>query len=414
MPKITKLEASEILDSRGNPTISVICSIAGGFEGTGIVPSGASTGKNEACELRDNDPSRMNGKGVLKAVFNVNNEIGPKIQELDLDQKSLDAKLIELDGTTNKSRLGANAILAVSLAFARASAKSKGVELYSHIADLYFTNTEKRTYLMPQPAFNVINGGKHSQSGIPFQEFMLIPQGVLDIRTKVAMADKIISSLKNLLVADGQETTLGDEGGFAPKIVSNEKALQYLEKAISGSGYNTKQIKIGLDAAASSFYDGGMYNMGEQSLSQGEMLNIYKQLCALHPIVSIEDAFHEEDFEGFTKLNKELGEQINIVGDDLTVTNTDLIKKAIKNKSINTLLVKPNQIGTLSETLEAIRIAKENSIKIFISHRSGETLDTFIADLSVAVSADFIKAGAPTRPERIAKYNRLIEIENSI
>mgnify|MGYP001603175013 FL=1 len=414
MSIISKLKAKEVLDSRGNPTVFVSCTLHSGVCATALVPSGVSTGKNEAYELRDDDMARFDGKGVLRAVENINKEIFVFLLSKELDQKTLDESLINLDGTKNKSRLGANAILAVSLAFARVSAKEKGIQLYDHLANLYNENESNRKYKIPEPAFNIIEGGKHSDSGLDFQEFMLIPQGFKDIKTKLEVMSKIIKSLKNILLKDGQSIVMGDEGGFAPKLSSSEKALNYLEMAIRSAGHDTKKIKIGLDVAATTFFKDNRYVLENKTLNTKEMINMYENLCTRYKIISIEDGLQEEDFEGFTEITKRFGTKINIVGDDITVTNVELIKKAIENKSINTLLVKPNQIGTLSETLQAIKIAKENNIKIFISHRGGETEDTFIADLSVAIGADFIKAGDPTKKERVAKYDRLLEIENFI
>lgn len=414
MCTILKLEAKEILDSRNNPTVFVSCTLADGIIGSASVPSGASTGRHEAHELRDNDLNRFNGKGVLKAVEHINNEIASSLIGKELDQNTLDESLIKLDGTKQKSRLGSNTLLAVSLAFSRACAIRNGIPLYEHLANLYFGNLNKKTYTLPQPAFNIINGGKHSDSGLSFQEFMIIPTKFKKIEEKVKVANDVIISLRNLLLKDGQSVTMGDEGGFAPKLSSNEKALEYIENAISISGYNNDQIKLGLDVAATTFFRDGHYIFEDKRLSAEEIIKMYEDLCTKYKIISIEDGLSEDDFEGFSEMKIKLGEKINIVGDDLTVTNVELIQRAIENNSINTLLVKPNQIGTLSETLEAIKIARENNIKIFVSHRSGETDDTFIADLAVAVNADFIKAGAPTKTERIAKYDRLIEIENDL
>ena len=414
MPIIKALKAEEMLDSRGNPTVSVSCKLEEGTEASASVPSGASTGVHEAFELRDNDMNRFAGKGVLQAIENINSEISKFLLGKELDQKTLDESLIKLDGTKNKSRLGANAILAVSLAFARVCASAKGVELYEHLANLYFNSEEKRTYKIPEPALNVINGGKHSKSGLTFQEFMLIPTGLKTMKEKMEVVGKITEALKNLLIKNGQLVTLGDEGGFAPKLETNEEALSYLEEAISSAGYNTEQIKLGLDVAATTFYKDNNYVLEGKKINAEEIIKIYEDLCVRHKIISIEDGLYEEDFVGFREMNKRLGERINIVGDDITVTNVELIKKAIDNKSINTLLVKPNQIGTVTETLRAIKTARENNIQIFVSHRSGETMDTFIADLAVAIGAEFIKAGAPTKPERMVKYNRLIEIEEGL
>jgi len=416
MSVISKLEAKEILDSRGNPTVSVSCTLVNNgvteVQGIASVPSGASTGKHEAYELRDNDIERYGGKGVLCAVDNINGEISLSLLEKELNQKTLDETLLNLDGTKNKSRLGANAILAVSLAFARACANEDGLNLYEHLANLYFENKNTRIFKIPQPAFNIINGGKHSNSGLSFQEFMIIPEGFKTIREKVEVAKKITNSLKSILLKDGQLITMGDEGGFAPKLQSNKKALDYLEKSILEAGYDTNRVKFGLDVAATTFFKDNQYFFEDRILNAENMVDIYEDLYRQYKIISIEDGLYEEDYNGFAQMNKRMGDKINVVGDDLTVTNVSLIEKAIHNKSINTLLIKPNQIGTLSETLQAIKIAKENNIKVFLSHRSGETDDTFIADLAVAVGSDFIKAGAPTKNERIVKYNRLIEIED--
>lgn len=412
MSIILKLKAEEILDSRDNPTLSVLCVLQNGIEANASVPSGASTGKHEACELRDGDMERCAGKGMLKAIENINIEISDFLIGKELDQSILDEYLINLDATKNKNRLGANAILAVSMAFARASAKEENIELFEHLANLYFENKDIHKYKLPQPAFNIINGGKHSDNDLCFQEFMILPEKFDKVKEKIEIAKQITSSLKNILLKDGQSIDMGDEGGFAPKISSNEKALEYLEEAIVDAGYDTDKIKIALDIAATSFFKDDKYIIEDKKLNEEEMINMYEDLYTHHKIISIEDAFAEEDFEAFAEINKRLGDKINIVGDDLTVTNVDLIKKAIENKSINTVLIKPNQIGSISETMKAIKLAKENNIKIFMSHRSGETLDTFIADFAVAVGADFIKAGATTKKERLVKYERLIEIEN--
>ncbi len=411
MSKVKELKGEEVLDSRGNPTVLCTCTLDGGEIASASVPSGASTGVHEAHELRDGDTERWGGKGVLQAVENINTEIFEFLKEKDLSQKELDEELIKLDGTSNKSRLGANAILAVSLAFARALAKEKNLELYEHLTNL-FGKTAKHT--LPTPAFNIINGGKHADSGISFQEFMIIPLSFPTFAEKLKVAEKIISTLKMNLEKDGYSTHLGDEGGFAPKLKSNEEALKYLVKAIKESGYSTDEVKLGLDVASSTFYADGKYKFEGQILDQYAMITMYEKLVLGYPIISIEDPFDEEDFEGFTKLCEKIGDKINIVGDDLIVTNISRLQTAINQKSINTVLIKPNQIGTLSETLETIALAQANNIKTFISHRSGETQDTFIADLAVAVNADFIKAGSPTREERKIKYDRLIEIEKCL
>ncbi len=416
MPIITKLEAKEILDSRGTPTVSLVCTLQNGKQGSASVPSGVSTGMHEAYELRDGDSKRFNGKGVFKAVENINGEIAKFFLGKEINQEILDESLIKLDGTKNKSRLGANAMLAVSLAFARAEAASKGFELYEHLADLYYQgkNKNKRAYKIPEPAFNTIEGGRHSDSGLSFQEFLLVPVGFKSIKEKLEVMNNIIALLKNNFLKEGQTAAMGDEGGLAPKLSSNEKALECLETAIVSAGYDTDKVKIALDAAATTFFKDGFYDTENKKLNTKEMIDMYEGLCNRHKIISIEDGLDEEDFDGFAQMTERLGGKVNIVGDDITVTNIELIEKAIENKSINTLLIKPNQIGTLSETLEAIALARKNSIKIFVSHRGGETEDSFIADLAVAVGADFIKAGAPTKKERMAKYNRLVEIEERI
>lgn len=411
MSKIIKLEAKEILDSRNNPTIETLCVLESGAFGTASVPSGASTGAHEAHELRDGDPSRYSGKGVLKAVENVNTEIFENVVGKDFDQKSLDSTLIQLDGTENKSRLGANAILSVSLSFARAKAMEESLELFEYIQKL--TGIEKKPTL-PYGAFNIINGGKHADSGISFQEFMIIPVDFLTFSEKVKVAGKIIETLKANLEQDSYSTHLGDEGGFAPKLTSNEEALNYLVKTIEASGYSIAQVKLGLDVASSTFYKNGKYEFEGKALDNEAMISMYEALVTKYPIISIEDPLDEEDFEGFAKLTEKIGNTIRIVGDDLIVTNKTRLQKAIELKSINTVLIKPNQIGTLSETLVTIALAQANNIKTFISHRSGETLDTFIADLAVATNADFIKSGSLTKAERTVKYQRIIEIEKSL
>lgn len=414
MSKIHNLIATEILDSRGNPTVEVLCVLDSGAQGTASVPSGASTGAHEACELRDGDMTMHMGKGVQKALGHIQGEILQCVQGKELDQEMLDDTMIELDGTPNKNRLGANALLAVSLAFARACTNEKKVALYEHLADMYRGVDTQHTYTLPTPAFNVINGGKHSDSGISFQEFMLIPVGFATCAEKVAVAEHIVETLKALFVQYKYGVSLGDEGGFAPKLPTNEQAFDYLKRAITQAGYTTGQVKLGVDVASTTFYKNDAYVMEGSVYTSAEMIKHYEKLIQTYPIISLEDGLQEDDFIGFALLNKKLGNRVCVVGDDLTVTNTERIQKAIDMHAVNTVLIKPNQIGTLSETFHAIRLAKENNMKVFISHRSGETEDTFIADLAVAVGADFIKAGAPTKKERIVKYERLIEIEKEI
>ncbi len=414
MSKIKNLIATEILDSRGNPTVEVLCMLESGAQGTASVPSGASTGAHEACELRDGDMTIHMGRGVEKALGHIRGEILTTVQGKELDQETLDTTLIALDGTPNKSRLGANAILAVSLAFVRACSNEKKVALYEHLADMYRGSGTPHTYTLPTPAFNVINGGKHSDSGISFQEFMLIPVGFATLAEKVEVVKHIMETLERLLIQYKYTVSLGDEGGFAPKLPINEQAFDYLKRAITTAGYTTGQVKLGVDVAATTLYKDGVYVMEGHEYTSDEMIMHYEKLVQTYPIISLEDGLQEDDFAGFALLCEKLGSHVCIVGDDLTVTNTERIQKAIDMKAINTVLIKPNQIGTLSETLHSIKLAKENNMKVFISHRSGETEDTFIADLSVAVGADFIKAGAPTKRERIVKYERLIEIENEL
>lgn len=414
MVRIKKVIAKEIFDSRGVPTLSVSCEFSSGIAGEAKVPSGKSTGSLEALELRDGDVDRYEGKGVNRAIENVNTEINNFLQDKDFEQNTLDENLIKLDGTENKSRLGANAILGVSMAFARACAKEKNIELYEYLGSL----TGNMNFKMPEPLLNVINGGKHSDSGLDIQEFMLVPMGFDSFYKKIEASGSVISSLRQILLDKKYEVTLGDEGGFAPKLSSNEEALDLLEQAIKNAGYTNEQIKIGLDVAASSFYENGSYvfkvSMESQYKNTDEMINWYEDLVQKYPIVFIEDPLAENDWEGFTKINEKLGEKIKIVGDDLTVTNVKRINMAIEKKAINAVLIKLNQIGTVSETVSAINLTKNQNWAPFISHRSGETSDTFIADLAVGLSCPYIKAGSLTKEERMCKYNRLIEIENII
>jgi len=412
MSEIKSLKAKEILDSRGNPTIEVVCEFYGGATGKSAVPSGASTGVHEALELRDKDEKRYNGLGVLKAVRNVNDEIAKNLVYKKFDQKSLDKKLIELDGTENKSRLGANAILGVSLAFARASANEQKLELYEYLGNL----AGNKSFSLPQPSFNIINGGKHADSGLDLQEFMIAPVEFNTIREKVRAGAEVISSLRKILKNKGYAISVGDEGGFAPKLSSNEEALVLIEEAIKTAGYSLSQIKIGIDAAASSFYKKELYDLkinGKQKkIGSHDMVAWYKELVDKHPIIFIEDGFAEDDWFGFSLLTETLGDKIKIVGDDLTVTNIKRIKMAMGKRAINSVLIKLNQIGTLTETIEAIEMTKKQNWIPFISHRSGETMDTFIADLAVGLSCDYIKSGSLVRGERVCKYNRLMEIED--
>lgn len=413
MIKIKSVSARQILDSRGKPTIEVSLS-SSGFKEVSSVPSGASTGIHEALELRDGDPKYYAGLSVNKAVSNVNDEIAKNIIDKEFDQKGLDQFLIELDGTPNKSRLGANAILGVSMAFAKATAKEEGLDLYEYLAKL----ANNKNYQFPVPMLNIINGGQHADSGLDIQEFMLGPIAFDSFKEKVRVGAEVIYALRKILKDKGYTISVGDEGGFAPKLGTNEEALDLMVKAIEKAGYTTDQVKIGMDAAASSFYENGKYNLrinGEQkSLTSEEMVAWYKELTEKYPIISIEDGLSEDDWEGFNLLTKTIGDKVTIVGDDLLVTNISRIKIAIEKEAVNSVLIKLNQIGSVSETIEAITLAQKQGWSPFISHRSGETTDTFIADLAVGLGCPFIKSGSLVRGERVCKYNRIMEMEDKL
>ncbi len=410
MFRIKNLIAKEILDSRGTPTVSVWCELESGVVGEAAVPSGKSTGSLEALELRDKDMSRNAGLGVLQAVNNVNTEINQNLQGKNFDQVTLDQALIELDGTENKSRLGANAILGVSLAFAHAAAKDHKKNLYEYFGKM----ARNENFKIPQPCFNIINGGRHSDSGLDIQEFMILPTGFDSIAEKIFAAKKIVSELEKILKNKNYKTDLGDEGGFAPNLSSNEEALELIMLAITNAKY-TNEIQIGLDAAGTSFYENGKYvfKVGgrREERNANEMISWYENIVKKYPIVFIEDPFAEEDWEAFVILNAKLGDKIKIVGDDLTVTNIKRIAQAVERQAINAVLIKINQIGTLTETLHAVNLTKAQGWKNIVSHRSGETMDTTIADMAVGFGCEFIKSGAPTRPERLCKYEKLVEIE---
>ncbi len=411
MTTIQSVAAREILDSRGKPTVEVTCTLLNGVVGTASVPSGASTGVHEALELRDGDKTRYNGQGVLQAVANVNTTINALVAGKDFDQGSLDAAMIADDGTENKSVLGANAILGVSMAFARAAAAEAKQPLYAYLGNL----AGNTTYTLPEPMLNVINGGAHADSGLDIQEFMLGPVGFDTFARKLQAGAEVITALKKILSAKGYSVGVGDEGGFAPKLTSNEEAFEYLEQAIKDAGYTTDQVKLALDVASSSFYQDGAYQVkiaGEQgSRSSDDMIAWYESLIAAHPIISIEDALAEDDWAGFATMTAKLGSSLQIVGDDLTVTNPKRIEMAIAQKSINSVLIKLNQIGSVTETIAAINMTKAQGWVPFVSHRSGETTDTFIADLAVGLACKYIKSGSLARGERTCKYNRLLEIE---
>ncbi len=419
MAKINSIKAREILDSRGNPTIEVDLFTENGMF-RAMVPSGASTGIHEALELRDNDKNRYLGKGVLHAVDNINNKISKIIIGMDpIKQEEIDKKILDYDGTKNKSKLGANAILAVSMAVCKAGAAAKGVSLYEHIADL----AKIKEFIMPVPSFNVLNGGSHAGNKLAMQEFMILPIGANNFRESLMMGAETYQILKKVIIDKyGQDAVnVGDEGGFAPNIQDNKEALELLKEAINKAGYSGK-IKIGMDIAASEFYDKGKYDLDFKSVNKDksmiktgdEMIKIYKEFVDSYDIVSIEDPFDQDDWESYRKLTSDIGGKIQIVGDDLLVTNPERIKKGIEEKAINALLLKVNQIGSISESIEACKMSQEAGWGVMVSHRSGETEDSFIADLAVGLKAGQIKAGAPCRSERLSKYNQLMRIEEEL
>ncbi len=411
MAAIESVYARQILDSRGNPTVEVVLDTEDGARGIGLVPSGASTGEAEAWERRDGDKSVYMGKGVLNAVKAVNEEIAPKVIGMDAtDQRALDDLMIDLDGTPNKGRLGANAILGVSLAAMYAAAESAELPLYRYIGG---TNG----HVLPVPNMNIMNGGAHADFATDIQEYMISPYGFETYSEALQAGVEVYHTLKNVLKKQGLATGLGDEGGFAPKMKTNEDSLKYIMDAISAAGYEPgKQIGIALDVASSEFYnkDNGMYHFDGEDRDAAYMLDFYEKLVDEFPIVSIEDPFQEEDWEDWAKITKALGDRLQFVGDDLFVTNPVRLKKGIDMGAGNSLLVKLNQIGTVSETLDAIELATKNGFTSMVSHRSGETPDTTISDLAVAKNTGQIKTGAPARGERIAKYNRLLEIEEEL
>lgn len=419
MSKIKKIEALEILDSRGNPTIEVILKTTDGIITKAKVPSGASTGINEALELRDNDKKRYFGKGVLKAVSNVNNEIDKLlIGKSVVEQEMIDDLMIKADGTENKANFGANAMLGVSLAVARAGAAVQNKAIYEYL-------NSKETYLMPCPMMNIINGGMHADSPLDFQEFMIRPRGAKNFKEALRWGAEVFHTLKKILKDRGFVTSVGDEGGFAPNLKSDEEALTLIVEAIEKAGYKPKdEISIALDPAASEFFDtkDNVYvEKKKKALKQSfktrtptEQIQYLEDLCKKFPIDSIEDGLAESDWDGWVEFTKEMGSKIQIVGDDLLVTNTKFLQKAIDKKAANAILIKLNQIGTLTETLQAINLAQKNGFNTVISHRSGETEDAFIADLAVATHSGQIKTGSLSRSDRIAKYNRLLEIENDL
>ena len=411
MTKIAQIKAREIIDSRGNPTIEVDLYLSDGSLGRAAVPSGASTGSLEACELRDGDKRRYLGKGVLKAVANVNNELAVNLQDFPAFlQQELDDKLITLDATTNKSRLGANAILGVSLAYAKACSVSKKQALYEYLGG---ASANK----MPVPMMNIINGGAHADNPIDIQEFMIMPVAASSISEAIRIGAEIFQHLKKLLKADGHNTAVGDEGGFAPNLDSTNAALDYVLKAIEVAGYQPGlEVKIALDAAATEFYKNGKYHLAgeDKILTNIELIAYYEELIAKYPIFSIEDAMAEDDYEGWQEITQKLGQKIQLVGDDLFVTNAKILQKGIEQNMANSILIKVNQIGTLSETLAAINMAHQAGYSAVLSHRSGETEDTIIAHIAVATNCGQIKTGSLSRSDRTAKYNELIRIEEQL
>lgn len=404
---IEEVVAREILDSRGNPTIEVDVYLSGGARGRAAVPSGASTGSNEALELRDGNPERYGGKGVLNAVDNVNERIAPEIIDMDAtDQVAIDNLLCELDGTPNKSKLGANAILGVSLAVAKAAAEGLGLPLFQYLGGVF-------AHTLPVPMMNILNGGKHADSNVDLQEFMVVPAGAEDFPEALRMGVEVYHSLKGVLKAHGYNTAVGDEGGFAPNLRSNAEALDLIVEAIEKAGYTPgEDCYLALDPAASEFYEGGMYHLkGEgRVLTSEDMVAYYEDLVNRYPIVSIEDGLAENDWDGWKVLTERLGSRVQLVGDDLFVTNVQFLNRGIEMGVANSILIKVNQIGTLTETLLAIETAKRAGYTAVISHRSGETEDTTIADIAVATNAGQIKTGAPCRTDRVAKYNQLLRI----
>lgn len=411
MTIISEVYGREVLDSRGNPTVEVDVHLAEGGFGRAIVPSGASTGSHEACELRDEDAQRFLGKGVLKAIQNVNEIIAPEIIGMDaVCQREIDLKLIALDGTENKGRLGANAVLGVSLATAKAAADALGLSLYSYLGGV-------NAHLLPLPMMNILNGGKHADNNVDLQEFMVMPVGADSFAEGLRMCVEIYHHLRGVLSKRGLATGVGDEGGFAPDLTSNEEAVKVILEAIVAAGFQPgKDIYLALDAAATEFYQGGKYILASENkkLTAEQMVDYYLFLTERYPIISIEDGMAEEDWSGWKKLTDKLGQKVQIVGDDLFVTDVKRLQRGMAEGIANAILIKPNQIGTLSETLDTIEMAKNRGYAAVISHRSGETEDTTIADVAVAVNAGQIKTGAPARTDRVCKYNQLLRIEEEL
>ncbi len=408
MTQIKSILARQILDSRGNPTVEVEMS-DGQNTVLAKVPSGASTGVHEALELRDGDKSRYHGKGVLKAIENVNNILAPEIIGMDpTEQSEIDQKMLDLDGTENKSKLGANAILGISLAACRLAAVQKGVPIFQHINDLFGGGKS-----LPRPMMNIINGGSHADSGLAIQEFMILPQ-FDDFADNLRAGSEIFHTLKKILSARGESIGVGDEGGFAPHLPKVADAFDVILEAIEKTGYNTDNVKLAIDAAASEFFEDGKYLIDGKQLSASELTDFYGKLLAKYPLISIEDSHAEDDFEGFAQMNEKFGDQVQLVGDDLLVTNKKRLQTGIDQALCNSILIKVNQIGSLTETFETMKLAKTNNFTTVISHRSGETEDSFIADLAVGTDAGQIKTGSLCRSERVCKYNQLLRISEKL
>jgi len=418
MSKIKTIIAREILDSRGNPTVETRVSLENGVSAKASVPSGASTGVHEAWELRDGDRERYAGKGVLKAVNNVNVKIFEKLKGVDVfKQEEIDDMMIKLDGTKNKKNLGANAILSVSMACARAASIAKGQELYDYIASTYKIKPDK--YKMPTPSFNIFNGGKHADTNLDFQEFMILPIKNVTFKEKVRMGAEIFHELGYVLKKAGLDTDVGNEGGYAPDIFSSMQAVELIISAIVGAGYEPgKEVGLGTDVGSSELYNPEtkkyIFKLDNANFTSDTLIGLYNEWFRKYPIISIEDGLAEDDWEGWRELNKELGNEMMLIGDDLFVTNIERLRKGIKEKAANSILIKLNQVGSLSETIDTIKLAKKHNYKLMVSHRSGETCDDFIADLAVAVGSEYIKSGSLSRGERLSKYNRLMEIEDLI
>ncbi len=417
MSKIKNITAREILDSRGNPTIETEVILSSGVKAKASVPSGASTGEHEAKEIRDGDKKRYNGRGVLKAISHVEKKILPKLKGCDATkQEMIDKEMIKLDGTKNKSKLGANTILSVSLAIARVSALYKKQELFEYISKIHGI---KGKYKLPTPAFNIINGGAHADNNIDFQEFMILPIKKINGTEKIRMGTEIFHELGKILKKEKLNTNVGNEGGYAPRIHSSIQAVEFIVAAIINAGYNPgKDICIGIDAASSEFYEKKtrkyVFKINQAHFTNTTLTHLYYEWFRKFPIISIEDGLDQDDWEGWQELTRELGDEMLLIGDDIFATNVERLRKGLKEKVANAILIKPNQVGTLTETLECVKLAQKHNYKIMISHRSGETNDDFISDLAVGIGAEYIKAGAPSRGERLAKYNRLMKIDKLI